>query len=116
MLVVKICADNDQIDEICIQNRGELAGHSGFYLYRIVKPEGHDGRMLVHRRSDGYKPLLSMVLQEIIFQKKGGPCRTSAAPPATMSSKPPSPKTGSASGAAAETSMSSTSRRPLKNS
>lgn len=69
MLIVKVQVNHDVIDEIWIHNKGELAGHSGFYLYRIVKPDGYEDRMIVHRRSDGYKTLLSMALQEIIYQK-----------------------------------------------
>jgi hypothetical protein len=119
MLVIKVHANYELIDEIWIQNKGELAGHSGFYQYKIVKPEGHDARILIHRRSDGYKPLLSMALQEIVYQKKGVACRTSSAETAVTNSKPRPPsktRNGSADGAEVKTSGSLKSRRRSNNS
>lgn len=60
MLNVMVCVNDNLIDAICIHNIGETEDE-GYYLYEVVSPFG-DGplfdEVIVHKRSDGYKPLL----------------------------------------------------------
>ena len=60
MLVAKIFVNERQIDEIHIHNLGEIG--RGYYQYAIEKPRVKDIK-LTHRRSDGYKPLLTIALK-----------------------------------------------------
>jgi len=62
MLIAKIFVNFDQIDEIHIQNTGEL--EDGIYEYRIRQPEGKFPK-ITHRREAGYKPLLIKALRTL---------------------------------------------------
>lgn len=69
MLIVKVLVNTEQIDEIHIQNiRPHLTGE-GWYYYRIIKPEGI-GHEFLHNRSDGYRPLLTKVLNWLVRHKE----------------------------------------------
>ena len=68
MLIAKIYVNEKQIDEIVIQNTGEI--QRGFYEYLIKKPEGYDDEPIMHKRSAGYHSLLIMALNLIGHRKK----------------------------------------------
>ena len=63
MLIVKVYVNTKQIDEIHIQRVRDTG--DDLKGYRIVKPEGFEGRLIPHRYSDGYMPLLRRALEEL---------------------------------------------------
>ena len=62
MLVVKVFVNTEQIDEIHIQRVKDTG--DDLKGYKIVKPEGFT-RLIPHRYSDGYGPLLRYALEEM---------------------------------------------------
>ena len=60
--------DLEQIDEIHIQNLGEIAG--GVYRYAVKKPSGIKAQ-ISHPRGDGYRPLLEKALRLLSKPPKG---------------------------------------------
>lgn len=67
MLIAKIFVNEKQIDEIRILNTGKTL--NGFFTYQITKPDDEYGQ-LVHKPSAGYRSLLIMALNEIIYSNK----------------------------------------------
>ncbi len=66
MLIAKIFINEEQIDEIHIQNVGEVKpGEYGLHRYKIRKPELPEDIVLIHKRSVGYEPLLQKALHYI---------------------------------------------------
>ncbi len=65
MLIAKIFINKKQIDEIHIQNVGAVF-NSGYYEYKIRKPELPDERIIItHKRSEGYESLLQKALHYV---------------------------------------------------
>jgi len=58
--------DLELIDEVHIQNIGQVAGD--IYKYKIEKPGGINAQ-ITHPRSDGYRPLLERVMA--LLEHKG---------------------------------------------
>ena len=66
MLIAKIYVNERKIDEIHIQNIGQiLQFNSKLHEYKIRKPEGCDDIKLAHIRARGYRLLLIMALTEL---------------------------------------------------
>ncbi len=66
MLTIKAYINYNKIDEIHIQNTGECTNPElNMWKYKIVKPEGFEGWYIIHKRDDGYMPLLMQVLKII---------------------------------------------------
>ena len=61
MLVVKVFVNLDQIDEIHIQNTGDV--DKEICNYQIMRPEGFETYNMKHKRSDGYLGLLEQALK-----------------------------------------------------
>jgi len=59
MLVIKVCINYTDIDEIWIQNTGEIKGRKTKYLIR--KPA--NDTPIWHKRVSGYRPLLMKALK-----------------------------------------------------
>ena len=68
MLIVKVCVNDWQIDEIHIQRVESLDPQKRIYEYKIRKPEGLDAP-IYHVYGDGWEPLVEEALRRII--KKG---------------------------------------------
>ena len=62
MLVLKAFINHKQIDEIHVQNIGEIDTEYDVWAYKIRKPKGHEGKRFFHVRSEGYLQLASNVL------------------------------------------------------
>jgi len=64
MLVLKVCINYEQIDEIHIQNVGKVDGStkSDMYVYKIRSPEGYENVEFYHSRQDGAIELISQVI------------------------------------------------------
>lgn len=60
MLVLKVFVNHDQIDEVHIQNTGDVV--DGNHAYKIVKPAGHIG-LIYHDRTKGWKTLVEKALK-----------------------------------------------------
>ena len=60
MLILYAYVNDELIEEIHVQNIGQHA--DDFWRYRIVRPEGHDAPVFLHRRSTGWRPLAEKVL------------------------------------------------------
>ena len=60
MLILLALVNDKIIDQVYIQNNGQHAGD--FWRYHIVKPEGHEAPIFLHRRSSGWRPLAEKVL------------------------------------------------------
>ena len=60
MLIIKTFINEDEIEEIMIQNEGDVGG--GFYQYAIVKPEGYSKFVMFHMRELGWRSLFSQAL------------------------------------------------------
>lgn len=58
MLIVKVFVNKKQIDEICIQNKGEHVNGLTVYEHK------ESGRHYHHQRDNGYIPLLIEVLKD----------------------------------------------------
>ena len=67
MLVVKVLINDRPIDEIWVQNMHQSA--DGIYVYKIRKPEGYEGRIVLHKRKLGYQPLLASVMNILVNEK-----------------------------------------------
>lgn len=66
MLIVKVYVNERQIDEVHIQNVEHVKGD--VYSYQCKMPDLDD--TFVHKRDNGYLPLLIQVLQVINRRKK----------------------------------------------
>ena len=64
MLIIKTFVNENEIEEIMIQNEGDVGG--GFYQYAIVKPEGYDKFVMFHMRELGWRSLFSQALNIIL--------------------------------------------------
>jgi hypothetical protein len=67
MLVIKVFVNRKQIDELQIQNVLQAGEDTCGYV--ITKPE-KVGEMILHKRSNGYKPLLKEALDVLIKKEK----------------------------------------------
>ena len=67
MLIIKAFINDKEIDEIYIWNTGKALDDYGIeaYEYKILKPEGFEGRTIYHVRSDGYMALLKQAINII---------------------------------------------------
>lgn len=63
MLVIKVFANQEQIEEIAIQNTGVSV--NGKHIYAVQRPLYLRGRTIMHKRTDGWKPLVRQVLDWI---------------------------------------------------
>jgi len=64
MLIIRTFVNEDQIEEIMIQNEGDVGG--GFYQYAIVKPKGYEKFVMFHMRELGWRSLFSQALDIIL--------------------------------------------------
>jgi len=64
MLILKICINHNQIDEIHIQNVGAVnyITKTDLYVYNIRKPKGYEEMNFYHFRSDGAIKLINQVI------------------------------------------------------
>jgi hypothetical protein len=69
MLIVKVFANQKQIDEIQIQNISKV--EADWQSYAIRKPEEKENHLILHKKSTGYKPLLKSVLDILIKKELG---------------------------------------------
>lgn len=70
MLIIKAFLNDREIDEICIWNTGECTNPElNMWKYRIVEPQGFEDWYIIHKRDDGYMPLLAKALE--ILTKHG---------------------------------------------
>ena len=71
MLVIKVYVNNKQIDKIKIHNIGEFS--DGHCKYHIVEPANNACPLIIHKRDNGYKPLLIEALKVLINEEDTGP-------------------------------------------
>ena len=72
MLIVKAFINDRQIEEIHIQNKGLLSitDKDIIHKYKIVKPKGHEDKIILHMRETGWKALTETALR--IINERGG--------------------------------------------
>ena len=62
MLWIDVGVNNEEpFESIRIQRQELKVGHIN--TYKIVRPEGHGHKIIKHRYTDGYKPLLIKALR-----------------------------------------------------
>ena len=69
MLIVKVFENDKEIDTLHIWNTGKMVGE--MHEYRITAPLGFADHPILHRRKDGYSPLVRQALHLIEVVRKG---------------------------------------------
>ena len=71
MLIIKAFVNTKEIDQIHIWNTGICTcATNNMWKYEIVEPEGFEDWYIIHKRDEGYLPLLAKAIE--IITKYGG--------------------------------------------
>jgi len=81
MLILKVFVNQDPVEEIHIQNVGAFDLLFGgycpscpkrpeLYVYKIRKPEGYDKEIIIHKRNNGHRVLISKAMELIKHKRK----------------------------------------------
>ena len=71
MLVLKVFVNTDQIDEVHVQNTGEIDEATGQHIYKIRKPIGYEDVIIYHKRELGWEFLVETTLFSLRFERDG---------------------------------------------